>query len=1164
MFIIENSNWKLALLLKNFLFLLALLCVLDKLSAQVKSENGGVRFPSDNMIPPSPNVASLSRFGQYPVDYSTGLPQISIPLYTIATPQLTLPISLSYHASGVRVDEIPGWAGLSWSLLTGGAISVTVKGLPDLNSTRTSLTASYFDSQGTTESAAINLLSAISAGLTDSESDIYNYTVPGKISGTFTYSKSGKIVEFPRTDNKIIKTTDGFTIVAEDGVTYLFNSLEMSYNPSGYVSAYNLTKIIAADKQDEISFRYTKTPEKYYDDFISTCLWKGSDCSDAEITAGVPQPLMHLTESYPNVGSTVGYDELLLAEITFTGGKVLFEAEAGRLDKRKYRLKSMQVIQDESNKVLQEISFQHGYFDALGGDKRLRLEGVEITGNKQEKNNYKFFYNNETLPGYFNRYNTLNGYFGQDKWGYFNGVTTNEHFFGSDFGVANLWRELSVRTPSERYRKAGTLEKIIYPTGGYTIFQMESNLDNNGEILGGLRIRQMTSFDSECKLADTKSFEYEPAGTQLPVGSNDYQYYTYTQGYERYLERQIGPSIIASVIQSTKTFYVSNPVMPAGLQGGPQILYSKVTEHTKVGNQDNGKVEYIYDCTPNEFYYTPQNTIASSILPRYKRYLKDKFWQRGQQLEERIYRKKDLGYELVKKTTHEYNAFADSDEIIGTISNCGLMVTNVEAFKTNFWWFDVKASTGFKKLSRTSVIDYINGNEASVSSRDFSYEKSGNAVNSHLFITAASSVNSKGEELLTRYKYPPDLLVDGNSQDARVIKSMCDANMISNPVEEVSYIRKNGGGYMATKGSLLRYNFFNGLVKPWQILSLENKEPFAYDGVLLNGSTGLALIDKYKVKTTFNLYNTKGKLLEAIGSDGVTKSYLWGYKYSYPVAKADGANYSQLKTALGKQSENDDLASIAAMSTPQLSSTLGSLRTGLMQVNPQSLLATYTYDYFIGCIAETNVSGISQYYDYDGMGRLESVKDDAGAILKAYKYNYAGTANNCTENREGSGVYYNDEKSETFTKDDCNAGMVGRDYAYLVPEKKYLSVISKEDANNLALAEINRFGQKWANIYASCYTPGMVTLMFSNSTNYPAVVQMTHSSGQVYGFTLQPTNGKRIAAGEIKEGFYTGSVTTQSPGTCNFMVYYQTAYGAKAIYFSNLNFCQSCAVITIN
>ncbi len=59
-----------------------------------------------NLFPPSPTAAALAKYGDIPVGYHTGTPNISIPLYEVKSKELSLPISLSYHASGIKVADI--------------------------------------------------------------------------------------------------------------------------------------------------------------------------------------------------------------------------------------------------------------------------------------------------------------------------------------------------------------------------------------------------------------------------------------------------------------------------------------------------------------------------------------------------------------------------------------------------------------------------------------------------------------------------------------------------------------------------------------------------------------------------------------------------------------------------------------------------------------------------------------------------------------------------------------------------------------------------------------------------------------------------------------------------------------------------------------------------
>jgi hypothetical protein len=82
-------------------------------------------------IPPSPNASSLGKFGEYPVDKSTGVPSIILPIYEINYGGIKVPISLSYHASGTKINEEESWVGMGWSLNAGGAITRVMKGRPD-------------------------------------------------------------------------------------------------------------------------------------------------------------------------------------------------------------------------------------------------------------------------------------------------------------------------------------------------------------------------------------------------------------------------------------------------------------------------------------------------------------------------------------------------------------------------------------------------------------------------------------------------------------------------------------------------------------------------------------------------------------------------------------------------------------------------------------------------------------------------------------------------------------------------------------------------------------------------------------------------------------------------------------------------------------------------
>src|SRR5690242_4515895 len=73
-------------------------------------------YKMPKVAPPSPDVAAIEKFGNFPVSYATGVPDISIPIWTIKCGPLSWPVSLSYHAGGIKVDESASSAGLGWSV----------------------------------------------------------------------------------------------------------------------------------------------------------------------------------------------------------------------------------------------------------------------------------------------------------------------------------------------------------------------------------------------------------------------------------------------------------------------------------------------------------------------------------------------------------------------------------------------------------------------------------------------------------------------------------------------------------------------------------------------------------------------------------------------------------------------------------------------------------------------------------------------------------------------------------------------------------------------------------------------------------------------------------------------------------------------------------------
>ena len=84
-----------------------------------------------SVIPPSPQSGEFEKYINYNVSMYNGVPDISIPLYTIHLKGLDIPINLSYHASGIKYRQTNGDVGVGWTLNPGYRISRTIYGLPD-------------------------------------------------------------------------------------------------------------------------------------------------------------------------------------------------------------------------------------------------------------------------------------------------------------------------------------------------------------------------------------------------------------------------------------------------------------------------------------------------------------------------------------------------------------------------------------------------------------------------------------------------------------------------------------------------------------------------------------------------------------------------------------------------------------------------------------------------------------------------------------------------------------------------------------------------------------------------------------------------------------------------------------------------------------------------
>jgi hypothetical protein len=64
--------------------------------------------------------------GEIPVDMFTGNPSVQIGLWTVNDHDLTVPVGLSYNASGVRLSEQTSLLGIGWKLAASTSVNRVV------------------------------------------------------------------------------------------------------------------------------------------------------------------------------------------------------------------------------------------------------------------------------------------------------------------------------------------------------------------------------------------------------------------------------------------------------------------------------------------------------------------------------------------------------------------------------------------------------------------------------------------------------------------------------------------------------------------------------------------------------------------------------------------------------------------------------------------------------------------------------------------------------------------------------------------------------------------------------------------------------------------------------------------------------------------------------
>lgn len=958
-----------------------------------------------------PNAASLGKYVDIPVSYHTGVPNISIPIYTVKEGELVLPVSLSYHASGIKVNEVASSVGLGWSLSAGGVISRSVNGAPDEGIQRTGgktnrngwgyytdggLPPEIEDPANNCGSQWVNACKEscnvgcncfeyfydAAKGRADSEPDLFSYSFNGK-SGKFYFDQSGGVVLLPRSDIKIevISFPDSWKIVDTDGTKYYFGttaatSKVYTYNPSGSgsigndtysTSSWYLYKIESRNSDDNIYLTYEADDHGYGNRQSQSISMYHAQASLSGDVAGVSHLLNY-----------TWVDGVRLSSIISSKTTISLIPGSVRQDVTQYGspngaantvAKSIQEIQISSLGICKSFELNTSYFSSATGSsdysfsdisdtKRLKLNWIQeksCDGTLVNPKHEFTYYESTPLP---RRYSL-----GQDHWGYANGESQQNHLIprGLQLFYSPTPETYANRAPNFTNGQAYTLKSIKYPTGGTSEFIFEAHKDASNNVIGGLRIKTVQSKDASGTVVLSKSFTYD-----LPNLYDGDPMGDYVDDLENNLEWAQWNLMLNSEVRLGKRI-TSSPKSILSSTQGYHIGYSKVT----VTNSDGSDEIYNYtnqNPIPVTFEYPSPPPFQVIGIGR---------------LAGSEYRDAD---DNIVSSEVNYHGTALGAAFDGIRISVETSPDGTSGCALGYSYIVKKAYSYTSKYSRLEQSTVTKDGVTSITNYEYG--------NNHNFPTAIISTNSNGTVERKEISYAPDL--SGSTYTTLVTRNVIETPIIEMqkvdgfPVSKVERSFSVAGydiypettEYYPTgqnESSIYHYVYnSNGLIETHK--EDDKRVAFWWEGPK---QISVARFEGAPIASVY--YNS---FEEVAGTTGTAKT---GTKYynsgSYVIPTAYRPSGAGLKMTFWYYDGTWKFQSETAYSSTVTKS--GATRLDEIRVYPAGTTVTsYVLGYNAQPITVNDPNNVVTTFEYDKLGRLKQKKDEAGNILQAYDYNF--------------------------------------------------------------------------------------------------------------------------------------------------------------------------------
>ncbi|MFV0417585.1 MAG: hypothetical protein ACK5KT_02475 [Dysgonomonas sp.] len=597
------------------------------------------------IVPMSPTATAIEKYHSYPVDYSTGVPDITIPLYEIVSGEVTIPVTLKYHASGLKPKEQSGVVGTGWSLKLEPSVTRQVNGVAD------EWDKGWFSgAQNNPNLYGYDCVSLLryyndkANNKIDTQPDKFSYTLANGGGSGFFPNAYSPLNTVPYNSDRVEFSEGGAGIDITDGngVKYKFygnyeksgdiktrwlcNSIWSPQNPStpsitfgygeslrttGLSTLYNLdNKIIGTS-----SSNYPYILVEQWESPINKCFTiSAPNSSGNEIPEALVTPISQSNAgvNYPILSRYVKDDIYItrLDNVKFQGNRLDISYKGvGVIPYNSTVLETIEVT-DEKEAIVRTIKFYITPYNS--GTSLTKLDSVVISGPGVEPQKYTFnYYNRNFVPSVYT--------VAVDHWGFCNGPYTGSNnstvpsfkkLVRIKTGATSsqlVWFNYSGinREPNHEWTRTGILTQIINPQGIEANFVYEGNYgafrDNNynkKEYLhpvGGLRIKRIETIDPKTGKRNYKDYKYgltkpEVIGYEPIWGGGAIKHIVTIGDY--------GSPIWGDDIPTIG----SMPIANISFNNGSAVLYNIVTE--EIGSWTSGhvlKTNYYYKVKPHNF-----------------------------------------------------------------------------------------------------------------------------------------------------------------------------------------------------------------------------------------------------------------------------------------------------------------------------------------------------------------------------------------------------------------------------------------------------------------------------------------------------------------------------------------------------------------------------------